>query len=140
MTPHFSVEEFDQHGWPEHPSVPYPSEWIADRLTPLCESLEIVRRAMGNLPVTVISGYRTKAYNERVGGALRSQHCEGRAADVWIEGVKERDLLSLRVLQLSSMGALPLVKGIGLYRRWVHLDVRPNQGTVIWDNRKRGEV
>ena len=81
VTPHFSLADFACHD-----GTPYPVQWIDARLRPLCELLEIVRGRFG-APVTVISGYRTPAHNRRVQGARRSQHVEGRAADIRVRGV-----------------------------------------------------
>lgn len=45
-----------------------------------------------NQRVIVNSGYRGKALNAAVGGALSSQHCKGEAADIEIQGVSNYDL------------------------------------------------
>lgn len=44
--------------------------------------LEALRSAMGNKPLTIISGYRDPDHNDNVGGASESQHLYGRAADI----------------------------------------------------------
>jgi uncharacterized protein YcbK (DUF882 family) len=52
------------------------------KLSPgLLERLEALREALGR-PVVVTSGYRCPAHNRAVGGAARSLHMTGRAADV----------------------------------------------------------
>ena len=48
-----------------------------------------LRTAFGK-PVTVNSGYRSKALNEAVGGSSRSQHCNGEAVDLEINGVANK--------------------------------------------------
>ncbi|MDL2264284.1 D-Ala-D-Ala carboxypeptidase family metallohydrolase [Synergistaceae bacterium OttesenSCG-928-I11] len=52
------------------------------KLSPrLLERLEALREAWGH-PVVVTSGYRCAAHNGKVGGAARSLHMAGLAADV----------------------------------------------------------
>ncbi len=52
------------------------------RLSPLLlERLEALRCALDR-PVVVTSGYRCPAHNASVGGAARSLHMTGRAADI----------------------------------------------------------
>jgi zinc D-Ala-D-Ala carboxypeptidase len=58
-----------------------PSE-ILDNLRALAQGLELVRLALGNLPIHVNSGYRCPAVNARVGGAKNSAHMSGLAADI----------------------------------------------------------
>ena len=38
------------------------------------------------VPITVTSGFRGKALNERVGGSKTSQHCFGEAVDILVKG------------------------------------------------------
>ena len=50
----------------------------------LCHSangMERVRRAIGDRPIVPSSWYRSRALNERVGGARKSQHVLGEAVD-----------------------------------------------------------
>lgn len=124
VTQHFGVAEFACRD-----GSSYPAEWIPDRLLPLCETLEAVRLAAGNLPLTVDSGYRTEAYNRRVGGQEHSQHKLGRAADVVHAKLSPMQLFNL-VLRLYEEGKLPLLGGVGLYPGFVHLDVRARPGAV----------
>ena len=128
MTPvsaHFTVEEFACHD-----GTPYPAEWVADRLAPLCAALEAIRESCGNRPVSILSGYRTPAHNEALrdadgsgsGVAKDSQHVVGRAADIVIGGVAPADVHAA-VLALDTQGAIK-IGGVGLYQKWVHVDVR----------------
>ena len=76
--------------------------------------------------VIVTSGYRSKAYNRRVGGATRSQHMACKAADIRIPGVSKTALF--RYLRRH-----PSAGGVGIYRGpWVHVDVRSGRKTT-WD-------
>ncbi len=67
ITPHFRVAEFNCHDGTPVPSASHAA------LKDLCEVyLEPLRSRFGTC--TVISGYRHKPYNRRIGGAPKSQH------------------------------------------------------------------
>jgi len=118
ITQHFSSVEFACHD-----GIAYPPEWITDRLFPLCQALEAIRAACGDRPVTIISGYRTPEHNAAVGGASKSQHMEGRAADIAVEGMAPSDVHAA-TLDLFNAGKIS-IGGLGVYPAWVHVDVRP---------------
>ena len=109
--------------------MPYPPEWVEPRLRLLADTLEAIRAELGR-PVAVLSGYRSPAYNDRVGGVTRSQHMEGRAADIKADGVSPRIVHAL-VLRLYADGKLPHLGGLGEYPGFTHIDVRPREGGVL---------
>lgn len=120
---YWHAEEFSCHD-----GTPYPEQW-QDRLEALASQLDVIR-AKWNGPLRVVSGYRSPAWNARVDGAQASQHMEGRAADISplvpAAAMQQASAdLHARILRLMSDGQLPLVGGLGLYPRWVHVDVRP---------------
>lgn len=122
ITPHFRAQEFACHD-----GTPYPAEWIPDRLVPLCGVLEVIRAEVGR-QVIIVSGYRSPAYNEArrrnsAGVAKDSQHVEGKAGDIRCPGLPSTELHEA-VLRLQRAGKLPALGGVGLYRGWVHVDVR----------------
>lgn len=69
-------------------------------------------------PVVVNSGYRTDAYNKKVGGANQSQHLYGRAVDIKINGVSPKEVAKFAETLLPKTG------GIGVYSTFTHIDVR----------------
>jgi uncharacterized protein YcbK (DUF882 family) len=119
VTQHFDVSEFQCHDL-----TPYPAEWIYDRLLPMCRILETTRSACGDRPVSITSGYRSPAHNMFVGGASASQHMQGRAADIEIEGMAPSDVHAT-ILALFNAGKLEGLGGLGVYPSWVHVDIRP---------------
>lgn len=126
ITEHFSVAEFESHD-----GVPYPAEWITDRLVPLCAALEGIRAALGGRVVHILSGYRSPAHNEALrnsdgsgtGVAKNSQHIQGRAADIVVAGMDPAAVHAV-ALQLATEGRIA-IGGLGRYRGWLHVDVRP---------------
>ena len=137
ITAHFSLSEFDCH---DQERTPYPVDnkeddgrtWFQSRLVPLCNMLEVIRAVCGGHSVTITSGYRTEDHNEKLrssdgsgtGVAKNSQHVQGRAADFSIAGLAPVDVHAV-VMHLYKTGELPQLGGIGLYKGWVHVDVRP---------------
>jgi hypothetical protein len=105
--------------------TPYPAQWRLDRAVVLAVTFEDIRALLGDQPLTVNSGYRTPAYNARLeGSAVKSQHVEGRAIDFTHPTLTPRQVfLAIRAAQRA--GTLPLLGGLGLYRGFVHMDVRP---------------
>lgn len=128
VTTHFSWAEFDCHD-----GTPVPDS-VKPHVRRLCNSLELIRARFG-APLIVNSGYRTHAYNKRIGGALRSQHVFGTAADFHpVERSKVATLAAL-IDEMLRNRELPDVGGFGIYRNWVHVDVRPrkpNGGIARW--------
>lgn len=87
--------------------------------------LQRLREKMG-IPIIITSGYRCRKYNKDIGGASKSQHLFGRAADIQVPigyHVKPyfRELLRI------------LFRGLGLYNLFCHVDVRDE--VTYWDHR-----
>lgn len=112
LSAHFSRHEFDCHdGSLAHPDPK------------LIACLEKLRGLCGSRPLSIVSGYRSPAWNARVGGAPRSQHLYNRAADIRA-GYASID-------QAKSAG----FTGIGYAGLWVvHVDVRPGRTVVFSDD------
>lgn len=68
--------------------------------------------------VIINSAYRTEAHNKAIGGATYSQHKYGLAADIHINGVTPKEIAAHVETLLPSSG------GIGIYKSFVHIDVR----------------
>ena len=99
-----------------------------DRVKPIDPELFLLmdqihtRLGAGRRPLTLISGYRSPEYNQLLisrgsGVAKRSFHLKGMAADIQIKGVS---LTSLCREARQTQGG-----GVGLYSRFVHVDVGP---------------
>lgn len=90
----------------------------------LVEALEKLRVACGNKPIIVSSGYRCNKHNKAIGGAPRSYHLKGMAADVMINGMTGKEIAH-RAQTIQEFN------GIGIGSIWAHVDVRPAP-RVMW--------
>ena len=97
----------------------------------LVDLLQKIRDHFG-VAVVINSGYRTSAYNKKVGGVSNSQHVKGTAADIVVKGVDP-----LTVGQYVEY-IMPDHGGIGVYQTFTHVDVRTSRSR--WDNRSGSEV
>lgn len=86
----------------------------------LVEVLQKIRNHFGKA-LYINSGYRTPSYNKKVGGTTYSQHLYGTAADIRISGVSPKDIASYAETLLPNSG------GIGIYKDFVHVDVRKDK-------------
>lgn len=68
-------------------------------------------------PIIITSGWRSRRVNRQVGGATRSQHLTGKAADIVVVGVSPKEVQKA----LNSVWE----GGLGYGRTFTHLDTRP---------------
>lgn len=64
-------------------NIPVNSSHLAN-LACLWDTLNNLRSQLGR-PIVVNSAFRSKVVNTKVGGAKKSLHMQGRAADIWCE-------------------------------------------------------
>ena len=83
VTPHFPWAEF---ACQDAQKTPVPPNLRANTIR-LCWLLEKLRHQLGDVPISIDSGYRTPAHNRQVGGAADSRHMHGDAADFFVAQV-----------------------------------------------------
>ncbi|QDP57160.1 MAG: putative peptidase M15 [Prokaryotic dsDNA virus sp.] len=91
------------------------------------EKLDYARHNAG-IPFKINSGYRTKAWNSKVGGRVGSSHTGdvGRAADIAYNGSRDRYII---VKSLMEVG----ITRIGIGKSFIHCDVdKQKDQDVIW--------
>ena len=110
LSEHFSRWEFADHRTGK--------VLVDERLVVVLERL----RAICGRPLRIVSGYRSPATNRAAGGAVKSQHLDGRAADI--------PAGYATVQQAKDAG----FTGVGYCAGWaVHVDVRPSALVVFPD-------
>jgi hypothetical protein len=104
LTPHFTLAEFTRsesakrHGVSNEPTPEH-----LENIIVLCEKiLEPLRLKFG--AINISSGYRSKILNHYIGGSLSSQHCEGKAVDIDMDGmgsISNKDLFEYIQINLD---------------------------------------
>jgi hypothetical protein len=87
LTAHFDLSEFTRSESAKREGLDNtPSTEHLENLKILCEKvLEPIRLRYGSINIS--SGYRGKLLNHFIGGAVNSDHCVGRAADIDMDDV-----------------------------------------------------
>jgi uncharacterized protein YcbK (DUF882 family) len=120
LTASFELDEFSCHDGQDVPAIYVPN------VTDLCVGvLQKVRDRWGAL--VVVSGWRSKAHNTAVGGALSSTHLTGSGADVRPLRFGEVAELYKVIEGMYRGGDLPALGGLGLYRGWLHVDIKKSR-------------
>jgi len=82
-------------------------------------------RSSVDKPFHINSGYRCQAYNDSLPhSSPKSYHTKGLAADISTEAF---DTFTKNIFVSKS---LELFNGVGIYRRFVHVDLRPEK--ALW--------
>lgn len=98
----------------------------------LVEGLQAMRSAAG-ASLTLRSAYRPPALNSSEGGARRSQHLVGRAADIRMKGLTPLEVAELAVEHLG------VDIGIGLGRTTTHVDLRGTLASWVYSGAELSE-
>lgn len=111
LTKNFYLSEFECHDGSHLVK-------LEKRLLLLLQNL----RDLLNIPIIILSGFRTIEHNNSIGGSPNSQHLHGKAADIQVENITPEELY-IHAIQIGF-------DGIGLYETFIHVDVRGNK--VHW--------
>jgi len=131
---HFSAKEFLFMGGSHYGTGKcggkntVPPEDVWPNLAKLVPVLDTIRAELGH-SIRVTSIYRSESYNSCIGGVSKSQHRKMTAADCVVRSVTPRDLhkVAKAVRERGDFQG-----GIGLYKGFVHIDVRGQNAD--WDN------
>lgn len=90
LSNNFTLEEFTRSQTAIRKNIDNtPTDEHTENLQLLCEMvLQPVRDHFG--PIAINSGYRGVELNKSIGGSWKSQHCEGKAADIECPGTGNR--------------------------------------------------
>jgi len=109
----------------DHARTPYPLAWRETHAVTLARTFEAIRALLGHEAIMILSGFRTDAYNATLeGAASKSQHVRGRALDLW-HPAHEPLAVYLAIWKAQRRGELPDLGGLGAYKSFTHVDVRP---------------
>lgn len=126
LTKNFNQSEFDCRDGSTMPIDVY------NNVVELAENLQVLRDYV-DTPIKINSGYRSPDYNALVGGASKSQHLLGNAADIVIGKLDPVEVADI-ITELINTGRMKQ-GGIGVYNTFTHYDIR---GTAArWDYRKK---
>lgn len=125
LTDNFNLSEFASKDGAAFPDS------VKANLEVLADQLEALRSQLGD-PVKILSGFRSKEHNAKIGGALKSLHVTGQAADITVPGVTPAAVYAA-IEALIKDGKMR-EGGLGLYPRWVHYDTRGKR--IRWDKTK----
>jgi len=130
LTTNFNISEFRCKD-----GTDVPKEFEAN-IKRLAENLQKIRdrfvEEIGHdISINIVSGYRTEAHNKKVGGALKSNHLIGIAADITLKD--KRYLESLYLLISEMIGLKDITAGgITFYKakNFIHYDIRGSK--ITW--------
>lgn len=125
-SPHLSWSELACHD-----GVVYPLKWRGSRALVLAREFERIRSACGDVPIRVLSAYRTPIHNQKVGGSPKSQHLQGRALDLAIPDGWSRVGFELACRRVAKE-PFSQIRGVGVYAWGCHVDTRPAEKLVEW--------
>ena len=121
LTKNFSHAEFQCKSGAQMPDD------VKQNIQKLANSLQVLRDHLGK-PITINSAYRSPEHNAKIGGVRNSQHVQGKAADIAVQGMTTRQVAT-EIEKLIASGQM-LQGAIGIYPTFVHYDIRKNK--VRW--------
>lgn len=123
LTPHFSLAELTVTRTKLDNT---PSKEIVEVLRTTAFYMEKVRELLGNVAITVNSGYRSPDVNRAVGGTSNSSHTHGYAVDFTAYG--HTPLTIANILSKSNLKFDQLI----YEKTWVHISFDPRmRGNIL---------
>lgn len=115
ITENFNLDEFHCK---DGTTVP---EELIGNVIELAGNLQVLRDHIKS-PIFINSGYRSPAYNAKVGGVKSSQHLLAKAADITTKNHTPKQLYD--IIEFLIIDGKMKEGGLGLYPGFVHYDVR----------------
>jgi uncharacterized protein YcbK (DUF882 family) len=115
LSKNFSLDEFKCKDGTQVPLE------LRQNVIELAANLQVLRDYLG-APIHINSGYRTPAYNAKVGGKKESKHLLAQAGDITTKNKTPRQLAAI-IEKLIAEGKMKQ-GGLGVYPGFVHYDIR----------------
>jgi hypothetical protein len=123
LTPHFSLAELTTTNTKLDNT---PSKEVIEVLRTTAFYMEKVREILGNVAITINSGYRSPDVNRKVGGTSNSSHTYGYAVDFTAYG--HTPLTISNILSKSNLKFDQLI----YEKTWVHISFDPRmRGNIL---------
>jgi hypothetical protein len=123
LTPHFSLAELTVTNTKIDNT---PSKEVIEVLRTTAFYMEKVREILGNVAITINSGYRSTDVNRQVGGTSNSSHTYGYAVDFTAYG--HTPLTISNILSKSNLKFDQLI----YEKTWVHISFDPRmRGNIL---------
>jgi hypothetical protein len=123
LTPHFSLAELTTTNTKIDNT---PSKEVIEVLRTTAFYMEKVREILGNVAITINSGYRSPDVNRQVGGTSNSSHTFGYAVDFTAYG--HTPLTISNILSKSNLKFDQLI----YEKTWVHISFDPRmRGNIL---------
>jgi putative chitinase len=123
LTPHFSLAELTVTNQKIDNT---PSKEVIEVLRTTAFYMEKVRELLGNVAITINSGYRSPDVNRAVGGTSNSSHTHGYAVDFTAYG--HTPLTISNILSKSNLKFDQLI----YEKTWVHISFDPRmRGNIL---------
>jgi len=126
LSPHFTLEELTITDHRQFDNTPDPAS--LENLARLATFLEHVRTLLGDKPIMINSGYRSKAVNDAVGSSEKSQHRVGCAADFRVPGMTPDAVV--RAILASDLFFDQVIRE---FDSWTHISIP----TIKWTLARR---
>ncbi len=124
LSPHFCLKQFlckDDKNYPKYVVVQEDLLLKLERIFTSLNSMGLVRETL-----TVMSGYRTPAYNCSIGNVRYSQHVYGGAADIYIDDYPRDGIMD----DLNNDGIIDFQDAQFLYTHIDHLSILPGHESL----------
>ena len=99
----------------------YPNQDVIENIVKTAQTMEKVRRILGDAPIKITSGWRPAKYNKLIDGSEGSAHIEGLACD-FQHSLK--DAQTCRFQLLAHLESLKIRMEDLDGANWVHIDLR----------------